>query len=67
MTKCLIAMFAVFGLVLAACGSGSADVPSLGDTEDTETADADADGVVDDEAAVLAFTQDKEASTETDG
>jgi len=57
MTKCLIAMVAAFGLVLAACGSGSADVASLDDTEDTEKVGDEADGFVDGEAAVLAFTQ----------
>jgi hypothetical protein len=53
-------LWAVIGiLLLAACGSNSDDVPSL-NTEDTQvvepTAEA-ADGVLDDEAKVMAFTQ----------
>ncbi len=52
---------AVMGiLVLAACGSGSEDVPSLRTTEDTRvvgpTPDA-ADAVREDEARMMAFTQ----------
>lgn len=53
-------LVAAIALVLAACGSDSADVPSLRTTGDTQvvepTADA-ADGLRDDEAAMMAFTE----------
>ncbi len=57
-------LVAAIGLVLAACGSDSGDVPSL-NTEDTQVAEPAtgavaanaADAPLDDEAKVMAFTQ----------
>lgn len=53
-------LVAVIGLVLAACGPASDDVPSLRDTEGTqpvESATEAADSVRDNEAAMMALTQ----------
>ena len=55
-----LTILAMIGLLLVACGSGSDDVASLrttGDTQEIEpTVDA-ADGLRDDEARMMAFTQ----------
>lgn len=55
-----IAVVMIGILVLAACGSDSADVPSLRSIEDTQLADPtpdSADSVRDNEARMMAFTQ----------
>ena len=54
----LILVAAISILVLAACGSDSSDVPSLGATPTAAVEDADpASDALDDEAKVMAFTQ----------
>ncbi len=57
--KKLLALVAATGLLAVACGSDSADVATLGDGDGSKGAGATAapTTVLDDEAAVMAFTQ----------
>ena len=60
MTNKLVVLILIvtIGLVLAACGSASDDVPSLRDVQDAQPVDAEAtDRAPDNEAAMMAFTE----------
>jgi hypothetical protein len=50
-------LVAAISLVLAACGSDSADVPSLKSIEDTQEVKPTTDSIRDDEAAMMALTE----------